>query len=208
MNAAAILILLLSSSGDRIASADVEWNLPAGLAVLSVKTTSRVSIPKDARLVAEWPAPARAGSQSVRLRIDGRAPIFAFVKLGELHPVLVATRALEKGHVLKPGDLATLELPKEGLDLPARALIGRRMQADLHAGDALKERDVELPPPLARGTAVTVIASRGAVRVSVAGQLYQDCRLGERCRALTSIQRQPLFGRLTDDHTFLIAEAQ
>ena len=157
--------------------------------------------PTGAELV--WTHAPRAGWQSVRTT-DGR---WARVRMCPERRILVARRAVARGARVTAGDLALEprgDCDQRGLEIPPHTLVGAPVRRDLAAGAVVSLLDLEIPPPVSRGTAVTVIAGGGGVRVAAPGILETAARPGERAAARLDDRRLVVHGRLLDGSTFLV----
>ena len=150
-----------------------------------------------------WTRPPHNGWQSVRTT-GGR---WARVRMCPERRILVSRRPLSKGARVADGDLALEargDCTGSGLEIPPRTLLGAPVRRELSAGARVSLLDLEVPPPISRGTAVTVIAGGGAVRVATAGTLETPARPGERAAARLHERRLVVYGRLLDGSTFLV----
>jgi flagella basal body P-ring formation protein FlgA len=195
MNATSVLLSLAASTGIDVER--VEWNLPPHLAVVSARTTEPIAVD---HAVAEWSAAPRAGSQSVRLRVKGKA-VFAFVELAELSPVWVAARPIPRDAVIGADDVH--REPRAAIGLSASP-IGARAKAEIAAGETLVEGRVDLPPPIPRGAPVTLVSGGSALRVSAPGRLFESCRIGALCRATSAYGNRIVRGRLATPEIFAL----
>jgi flagella basal body P-ring formation protein FlgA len=193
---------------DRIAE-KVRADLPETLALESVQLPGdRAASERGDEVSIAWTSPPRAGTISVRIRLADRRELFALVKLVEMRRGLVTTRALAKGERIAAGDLKMRLVANAGersLDVAPAALIGRPTNVSLAAGKALSENDVDLPPPLARGTEVQVVVRRGAVVITSRGVLERAARVGAWTSARVQVSLRSVRGVLADSST-LIAE--
>ncbi|MGL4208194.1 MAG: flagellar basal body P-ring formation chaperone FlgA [Candidatus Adiutrix sp.] len=109
-----------------------------------------------------------------RLRVTGQVDLSA--------EALVATRNLSRGHVLSEGDITMAMVPyaqtKESLSDAAMAH-GYTLKMNLSAGEVLKARQLTRSIIVRRGETVTIIASKGALKITAAGQARQDGALGD-----------------------------
>jgi flagellar basal body P-ring formation protein FlgA len=176
----------------------VEAGLPADLAIVSIDAPKDL----DSRdIEVRWKGAPKVGRTRV-LVLTGpekaRRSRWVVVELARKVRVTVATRALPVGAVLKDADLTVDDRPaKDALQLDPAALVGVRLRRPLAAGAALTESDVELGPPLARGTEVDVVIRSGAMAISARGRLESAARVGDTVRVRVEATRRILSGRLT-----------
>ncbi len=128
----------------------------------------------------------------------------AFVRVTVLavHEVLVAQRGLAEGEVIVDGDLA-LEprIGSEGVALAPVSLLGSSVLQDVELGGLVKSTNVELPTPIARGTAVNVVIRVGGARIESHGRLEATARPGEQVRVRVRATRKIVQGLLVDAKT-------
>lgn len=189
-------------------SDQVRAALPGELALLSLSLPGKERPAQECSI--SWPSPPKEGLISVLVELRGPKPekLWARAELRAKRPALVANRDLYAGETLSAGDLTLTLLPRraeEGLDLDPNALLGRRVLEDTAKGAALASSAVELPAPLAQGTALTISLRRGGLTVSTSGTLERAARPGERAAARLSTGRL-IEGRLSADATLSIEE--
>jgi flagella basal body P-ring formation protein FlgA len=187
----------------------VEATLPAGLALVDIDAPSDLS---TADLEVRWKAAPRAGKTRI-LVLTGperqRRTRWVAIELAEKMAVPVARRAIAAGSVLAATDVSIEDRAAPGaLALDASALVGLRVRRPIAAGVALTEADVELPPPLARGTEVSVVVRSGALAISSRGRLESAARVGDQVRVRVEATRRIVSGRLTGAGTVLVAGAR
>lgn len=146
-------------------------HLPANLARLEVASSE---------VVVELPRQLGIGRKSVKVTVRGQRPVFVPVVIGELADVAIAERSLPIGHVITDADV---RIETRGIDGKNHAnnnvVIGSKVAKAIKAGALVGEKDITLPPPLARGTRVAIVMQRGAVRVRGEGTLELVARPGE-----------------------------
>ena len=201
-----LLYLSLALNSAPLAPEQVEWNLPDNLAVVSVKPVSRHPIPKDRKITAIWQGPVRPGSQPVRLHISGGRKLFAFATIRELVSVPVATRSIAEGEALSSDHFKVELRPVDPFSFSLDRVVGLKMLTAKAAGEAISQNDLALPPPIRRGTQVTVVAVRSRVRIKVPGTLITDSRIGSRAKVRIPSTRSVLTGRLVSESTVLLKE--
>lgn len=162
--------------------AAIRATLPAELSLVQASVPARFE--RDGArgaVVVEWRTPPRAGASRVAVsRGASKAWVSVVLAAAELRPV--AARALEAGDVIGEDDVVLTRSIGGRSPLGRDVVVGATARTALSAGAALDESTVALAPPLPRGTAVTVIAEVGALRVSRAGRLEAPARVGELAR--------------------------
>ncbi len=116
--------------------------------------------------------------------------------------VLVASRELGAGTVVKDGDLAVEErelslVPSESFDRPENAaglVIARRVPA----GHAVTSFDVRRRPVVLRGQEVRLRINQGGLTVVATGRALKDGAPGERVEVIHSGSRRPVEGRVVE----------
>jgi flagellar basal body P-ring formation protein FlgA len=182
--------------------------LPAGLGVAQLHIPA--SLPADVDAVSlELPAELRAGRPSLKVTARKRNKSFtAYVpaSLSALVDVAITTHALAAGSVVAEADI-TIE--SRALDVPAApavAIVGATLVHELAAGMAIGSHDVVLPPPLARGTQVTVEVRHGSVHVHGTGTLELAARPGQPATVLLGFNRTALHGVLVAPSTVIVGD--
>jgi flagella basal body P-ring formation protein FlgA len=172
--------------------------LPAGLAKLDVDR-SKVAI--------ELPRELRAGRPSIKLTVRGRTTTWVPVAIGVAVDVAIAQRELAAGDVIGDADVA-IERRAIADFAPAAAqtLVGASVTAAIAAGAPIGARDISLPPPLARGTQVTIDLRRGAVHVRGTGVLEAAARPGEPASARLTATKLVVHGTLAAPATLIIGD--
>lgn len=98
-------------------------------------------------------------------------------------PVIVSTRALSTGTVLRPSDYIEASTPQQ--DLPpgavtdAKGLAGHILLRNVAGGIPLSTAMIGLPQCIRQGEHVTIVAAGEDLRLSVAGVAMQSGRPGQ-----------------------------
>ncbi len=188
--------------------------LPAHLApgALHVPASIARLEPPPTIVAVRWRRPPRAGHTTVMVELDTaegqRRKVWVRLDVLERRAVLVAARPLVAGMVVGADDLrvALVALPEgQGLELSPAGLLGARVVGAIDEGAVIDAEVVELPPPIARGTSVTVIVRYGRVEVRTPAVLERAAQLGELATARLISQRRLLKGRLISADVVLIA---
>ncbi len=191
-------------SVDKLVEAEVQRTLPKGLAIasLSVPATLARHGGKHDVVALRWRQPPRKGRSIVQVLVHKRSGRikkgWARIELVELGTVVVAAVDLEAGELIEAGDLRVEERPQTepaALQVEPTYLLGSRVVLARHAGEALRESDVSMPMPIARGTEVRVQVRRGGVVVATSGVLETKTMVGRPARV--RVAGKLLAGKLT-----------
>lgn len=159
--------------------------LPATLAIATVHLPPRLALldvaPDTVDL--DFPAAARPGRASVRVRLRGAhgRTVFVPITIAALADVAIATRDLAPGEIVTAADVRWEQRPVERLD-PGAVVIGALVSAPIAAGELLDDARLTTPPPIARGTEVVIVVARGAISITAHGHLEQATRIGATTR--------------------------
>lgn len=109
--------------------------------------------------------------------------LFVPVRVSILKTVLVARRALVRGHKLNSDDIYPLEMDaqklKQGYFTDPNDLIGLICKHDINPDSPLNPHNIELAKMVRRGEQVTITASDDNLTVSVEGVALNEGILGE-----------------------------
>ncbi|WP_305046868.1 flagellar basal body P-ring formation chaperone FlgA [Geoalkalibacter sp.] len=130
-------------------------------------------------------------------RVDGRVQKNQSyrVELEALAPVAVAALDLSRGVVLGERDINFVEMDLSRVRNPALSaddLVGRVLKRSVKLGEPLDRGIVEEPSLVARGEVVTIIAQRGALRLSATGVARDAGKLGDTIRIRNSASQQEI----------------
>jgi flagella basal body P-ring formation protein FlgA len=183
-----------------VVAEEARAGLPVGLAVVRVIAPARdVHAGEPVRLI--WRDPPKAGMTTVEVEVGG-GKVWARVELGELQPVLIAVRGLAAGEEVGADDVRIETRPNRGLQIEPDAMVGAKMRRQVVTGAVLTEADVILPPPVPRGTEVTVEIRRGAVKLATPGTLETAALPG--AKAVARVGSREVAGRLTSDRKVVV----
>jgi flagella basal body P-ring formation protein FlgA len=196
------LLLLLTANPN--VEAQLERALPPHLALVEVEIPKH--LPKNVELLATFRSEPKPGRSLITLlAVDAqgnKTKTWANVKLALRTTVWIAKHDLAEGTVISIANaepkmvLAEKEVPQLQLGNP---LLRARQ-----SGETIGAEDVLLPPPLPRGTQLTIIAKIGAVEVSTSGTLERPARPGEIAVARISTVHRLIRGRLADRETLMV----
>jgi len=114
---------------------------------------------------------------------------------------LVAARPLERGRILRAGDVRTEELPDSGqIRIPrAEELVGRRALLDIAEGTLLEAEHFEKPLLVRRGARVTVVWTRGGVHIEAEAIAMDEGREGDIVRLRSPHSGREFSARVGED---------
>jgi flagella basal body P-ring formation protein FlgA len=170
--------------------------LPAKLAALDLQPDE---------LAIELPRELRVGRRSVKVSVRGERPLFVAVSIMALVDVAIAERPLAVGSVITAADVR-IETRAADPATPTLgpAVIGAKVRKPIAANAAIGATSVVLPPPLPRGTQVTVEIRRGAVTVRGAGTLELVARPGDEATVRLAHNKLTLRGTLVAPATVVV----
>lgn len=171
-------------------------HLPASLAALDLTADD---------VIVEVPRELRVGRRSVKVTVRGKRPVFVPVSIAALVDVAIAERPLAVGTVIAPDDVR-IETRAAERSLPAlgAAVIGAKVTRPIAANAAIDAGSIARPPPLPRGTQVTVEILRGGVRVRGTGTLELVARPGEDATVRLAHNKVTLRGTLVAPATVVV----
>lgn len=210
----ALLAVLASSVRadplDQVVRAKLAPALPPGLDVARVylpASLAALDVAPDAVAI-EPPRELHPGRPSVKLTVRGRRSAWVPVAIGVATDVAFARRALAAGDVITGDDIA-IERRALGdvIAAPTATLVGASVTTAIAAGAPIAARDVAMPPPLPRGTQVTVEIHRGAVHIHGAATLERAARPGEPAIARLAATRLVVHGTLVAPSTLVVGDS-
>jgi len=182
--------------------------LPAGLGVRTVflpRALEKLDVDSE-KVVIELPRELRAGRASIRVTVPHRRAIYVPIAIDTLVAVAVARRAFAAGDVITAADLDLGEQAVADAATP-ELVPGARAARPIASGTPITTRDIVLPPPLPRGTQVTIELTRGAVSIRGSGTLELSARAGQAATARLSGTTQVLHGVLVAPSTVVVGGA-
>ncbi|MGM0594022.1 MAG: flagellar basal body P-ring formation chaperone FlgA [Pseudomonadota bacterium] len=140
----------------------------------------------DQPLSTEWPKGGRqSGTVSIRVACRGEVNWSIYVQgtIAVYDQVVVASRPLSRGSMLRPGDV---ELRREDMTRLNRGyfssvdeVVGMEARRSLRAGMVLSPSQIEPPIVIRRGEKVSIRAQTGVVEVEMEGKALADGARGE-----------------------------
>lgn len=131
-------------------------------------------------------------------RLVKRGIVSPYVSITER--VVVATRALARGHVVAPGDLALVErdrasAPADAVRDPG-AVVGLRARRAIGGDGVLRSSDFESVPVVERGDRVTIVLQHGPLLIQTLGKAQETGAAGEWIRVVNLDSKRELSGRI------------
>lgn len=163
------------------------FNLPPGKLEVEV-------IPSDPQIIA-------SRRFTLIFRVDGRVErnLAIRAELEAIAPVVVAAGDLGRGVVLSRRDLNLVEMDLIGLRNPCfdpQELVGQKLKQSVRLGAPVDRAQIDFPPLVKRGDAVSITLARGGLRLAAAGEAQQDGREGETIRVRNNSSRKEVNGRV------------
>ncbi len=174
--------------------------LPATLAKLDVDSSD---------VIVELPRQLGVGRKSVKVTVRGQRSVFVPVLIGELADVAIAEHPLAIGSVIGPDDvrIETRAVEHGKAHAKGGVVVGSKVAKAIKAGAFVGDNDITLPPPLPRGTQVSIVMRRGAVRVRGEGTLELVARPGETATVRLAHNKSIVRGTLVAPATVVLGNA-
>ena len=156
----------------------LDIDLPADTAVTAIKLVDSTYDPKSYRFTGTLAVEQSGGRDPYMTPLTGRA-------VPQLDVPVIAKR-IESGAVIGDSDLDIVQMAADriGPDMvrDRTALIGKETRRALTPGSTVAERDLRAAQLVKRGTTVTMIVERGALRITARGRALADAAVGEQVR--------------------------
>jgi len=164
------------------------FNLPPGKLEVEV-------IPADPQIVA-------SRRFTMIFRVDGRVEknLAIRAELEAIARVVVAAGDLGRGAILSARDLNVVEADLVGLRNPCfdpEELVGKKLRQTVRLGAPIDRTQVDFPPLIRRGQAVTIHLLQGRLLLTAIGEAQQDGREGETIRVRNNSSRKEVLCRVT-----------
>jgi flagella basal body P-ring formation protein FlgA len=198
------------SAADAVSAAVVSrLGTDAVVVVESIDIVGNAAVFREAR-----PDPASRLGRPVRFTLitDRGASLPATAAITVTSPLVVTTRLVARGEVLKPEDLE--DTPRVLTDLPLRRLpqlnevVGSRTLRDLPAGEPVPGNAVALRRRVEPGDTVTVVAAAGAVQVTATFVAADGGQPGSVIRVVNRETRRFLRGRVLNNGTIEVIDGR
>lgn len=146
----------------------------------------------------------RVGRRSIKVSVRGQRTVYVPVTIAAIADVAITERALPPGTVITEADVRIETRAVEGTPPLGPSVIGAKVTKAVPANSTIAAGSIALPPPLPRGTQVTVEIRRGAVRVRGSGTLELVARPGEEATVRLAHNKQTLRGTLVAPGTVVV----
>ncbi|NKF21749.1 flagellar basal body P-ring formation chaperone FlgA [Solimonas marina] len=195
-----------SESLDRIravAEAAVRQSLPASADVSADGIDTRLRLPACGTRPQAESGPIRGAATSVNVRCEKPSAwsIYVPVRIKDIRPVLVLTRAVQRGEAVTPDllrpeqrDVATLPF---GYLVDPDKLAQSEFRRPIGAGQALSPTDVQPERCVRRGELVMLIGRAAGIEVRAEGKALADGGRGSRIRVQNTNSRRIVEGTIT-----------
>jgi flagella basal body P-ring formation protein FlgA len=146
----------------------------------------------------------------VEFTVDDRPvkTVWVTADIGLYAPVVVLRRALGRGEVLAAADLTTdrrdLSQMPRGVVARVEEAAGMVAKAPLLPYAPIRRDQLEPPAAVRRGDVVLLVAERGLLRITAAGEVREDAGLGQQVRVVNRATRKDLVGRVLDPSTVAV----
>jgi flagella basal body P-ring formation protein FlgA len=204
---AAIAVVVLAGAAHADPADDIRDKvtaaLPPGLGVAHVYAPP--SLTKIDSI--ELPGDFHAGRPSIKVISHGRT-VWVPVSIGPVAQVAVAMHALVNGDVITDADISIETRATEGITpAPSASLVGSTVIHSIASGTTIAGKDVTLPPPLPRGSQVSIELSRGSVRIKGTGVLELPARPGQPASVRLAYNKTVVHGVLKAPATVVVGES-
>lgn len=184
------------------AIAALAGQLPPSARIAASGIDPRLRLPVCSQPPTAEPPAVRGASATVTVRCGQPAwTVYVPLRISDLRPVLVLTRAAARGEILSAALLAPQErdvaqLPFGYFEDPQVAT-GQQLRRPLAAGAVLTPSDAESPRLVRRGDAVTLIGRSGGIEIRAGGTALGDGAQGERVRVRNDSSRRTVEGMVS-----------
>jgi flagella basal body P-ring formation protein FlgA len=136
-------------------------------------------------------------------RVDGRVEknIAVRAELEALAPVVVSAGDLGRGAILSARDLSVVTMDLTELRNPCfdtKELVGKKLQQSIRLGDPIERTQVDFPPLIKRGEAVTINLRHGGLLLTAAGVAQKDGCEGDTIPVRNSSSRKEILCRVME----------
>jgi flagella basal body P-ring formation protein FlgA len=146
----------------------------------------------------------------VELSVDQRPvrTVGVTADIGLFGPVVLARRPVARGEVLSDVDVSVerrdlSQLPRGVVGEPGDA-VGKVARAALTPSAPVRREQLEAAMVVRRGDVVLLVAERGGLRITAAGEVRQDAAAGETVRVVNRASQKTLVGRVVDASTVAV----
>ncbi len=181
-----------------------------GVAAVKVPQLSDLQTPAGARLEVDV-APSGPGARSVSATVrvlDGAQVVRTqqvVVQIDRLETAWILRNEIARGQPVVPSDLEAVQRPTSEMTPDAirspSELQNATARRDLRAGEPVLRRSVELPPMVARGHRVTLLAQSRSIRLSALGEALAGGHHGDTIRVRNLDSQKVVTGRIVGPQT-------
>jgi flagella basal body P-ring formation protein FlgA len=144
------------------------------------------------------------------LRVDGQMArtvrVSAWVEV--YRPVLCATRALARGHVLGPEDLRLSRRPlsrlRDQVLSSPEGVVGLALKRSVQAGQVMTDRMLTPPVIVRCGDRVTILAQSQSLTVTTPGKVKQDGSDGDYVRVENLMSEKEILAKVVSPKTVVV----
>lgn len=193
----------------------VENRAPAGVEIEQWELQRGESLPLRGKIAAVELASGAEWRERTPIRVQVETDagplrtLWVNASLRRARPVVVATRNLPIGHLIRQEDVSTevREGWRSHEDLYAEAgdVVGKRVWRPVSKGACVKSWHVRDRKGMERGDTVSIVAQAGPVRVEAPGQLLEPGNPGDRVRVLNVASGKELYATVLDAHTVAVS---
>lgn len=186
---------------------------PEDVQGIEVQSLPDLKVPKSARIAVILPDDADyRGRTQAELRITDRGELVrsqrVMVQIDAMGTVFGLPGAARRGQSITPAELVEIRLPESEIPRDAirdRAEVERaRLRRDVKGNEPLRASALELPPLVQRGDLVTMIAVRGAVRLTARGEALSQGRRGDTIKIRNLASKKVVGGRVEGAQTVVM----
>lgn len=186
-----------------VAEAAVRKNLPASAEVSADSLDSRLRLAACASKLQAEAGAMRGASNNVTVRCEGPTAwtLYVPVRVRDLRPVLVLTRAVRRGETIDASmlraetrDIAQLPF---GYLTEVSSVAANEFRRPVGAGQVVSPADLEPERCVRRGDLVTLIGRAAGIEVRAAGKAMADGGRGSRIRVQNSNSKRIVEGTVT-----------
>lgn len=140
------------------------------------------------------------GKEADRVRVSGKVDLTV--------KAVVASKRLEKGQTIGPGDLRPVmmsasRLLNGALTDPSLA-VGKVVKHRIQAGEQVRERDFDRKRVIKRGDVVNIVAKSGNLKVSSIGRAKQSGAVGDTISVVNSSSKRTVIAKVLSSDTVMV----
>jgi flagellar basal body P-ring formation protein FlgA len=108
--------------------------------------------------------------------------------------VIVPVRTIRAKEIIRAEDLVQKPADIDGTISNPAEIVGKEARVALYAGRPIKPGDVGPPAVVSRNDLITLVFSRGPLRISIEGRALGRGSVGETIRAMNMVSRMTVSG--------------